>query len=52
MPLSDLLVHLHPLAAELEKRGRARHFDLDALLAFRLRFVEDVAPVLFLRGYS
>ena len=33
MPLGDLLEHLDPLAAEFGKFQRARHSDLDGLLA-------------------
>ena len=51
MPLGDLLEHLDPLAAEFGKFRRARHSDLDGLLArIALLLAKNEAPVFALRG--
>ena len=54
MPLGDLLEHLDPLAAEFGKFRRARHSDLDSLLArnqITIWMAKNEAPVIALRGY-
>ena len=51
MPLGDLLEHLDPLAAEFGKFRRARHSDLDGLLArIALLLAKNEAPVFALLG--